>query len=211
MVGATCRKRAVILGLTIAVMTITGIVLQDHAGRHRAAIARPTSPPRPIPTTRPSGYRPACEAARRVRGGVSVPVASFWPAATAMAPSGCGTWEWPDLRFGTPGRLRPAGQRVRGGVQSRRASCWPARMRTGRCGCGMRLPGGSSGSRCRPHRPACSGWRSVPTAGSWPARMRTGRCGCGIRHRAAVGSPPAGPARPVRGGVQSRRQAAGQR
>ena len=39
MVGATCRKRAVILGLTIAVMTITGIVLQDHAGRHRAAIA----------------------------------------------------------------------------------------------------------------------------------------------------------------------------
>ena len=97
------------------------------------------------------------------------------------------------------------------------ASCWPAPAATARCGCGTRPPAARRRAPpdAQPCRTACPRWRSAPTAGCWPAATATARCGCGTR-------PPASPVGAAlqtgsgllacaRGGVQPRRQAAGQR
>ena len=112
-----------------------------------------------------------------------------------------------------PGR-RPQ-WRARGGVQPQRQAAGQRRRR--RHGAAVE-PG--TGRPARPCRPApallaaCTGWRSAPTAGCWPAPAATARCGCGTRPPAALSAAAADRLRPswrVRGGVQPRRHAAGQR
>ena len=215
-----------------------------------------TRPPAtPSQPSTPPAARTACSGWR------SAPMASCWPAPTAMARCGCGTrppatpsarpstppaplarrarggvqlrWQAAGQRrrrrhgaamgsghrppWRNPPRHQHRGRRVRGGVQPRSASCWPAPTPTARCGCGTRPPATPS----QPFMPlapalgtACAGWRSAPSASCWPAPAATARCGCGTRPPAAPSARPStspAPVRRVRGGVQPRRQAAGQR
>ena len=108
---------------------------------------------------------------------------------------------------------------TRGGVQPRRQAAGQRRRRWHGAAVepGHRPPRRRAPPRhAAPVAPgaACAGWRSAPMASCWPARTAMARCGCGTRPPAtpsARPSTPPAPVRRVRGGVQPRWQAAGQR
>ena len=188
-----------------------GTLLASAGGDGTVRLWNPATGRQPARPSTPAAGPPPGMACARWR---SATMARCWPAPAPTARCGCGTR--PPAASSGPCTPAPGGacSRWRSAPTARG---WPAPAATAPCGCGTRPPAGPSARLSRPasaSSAATAGWRSAPTASGWPSAAATARCGCGTRPPAAPSARPSRPApsyRRVRGGVQPRRHAAGQR